>query len=56
MLSCIIIEGRRHNMIFVSKEHYFVNGWDCRKCGKMTEHLKEGRGKDAKLICTLCGS
>lgn len=38
-------------MIFVAKEHYFSNGWDCRKCGKMTEHLKEGRGKDAKLIC-----
>jgi len=43
-------------MIFVSKEHYFNNGWDCRKCGKMTEHLKVGTGKDAKLICTVCGS
>ena len=40
-------------MIFVSKEHYFNNGWDCRKCDKMTEHLKKGSGKDAKLIATL---
>jgi hypothetical protein len=44
------------NMIFVSKEHYFNNGWDCRKCGKMTEHLKKGSGKKAKLICVVCGS
>jgi hypothetical protein len=43
-------------MVFVSKEHYFTNGWDCCKCGKMTEHFKEGRGKEAKLVCMVCGS
>jgi hypothetical protein len=43
-------------MLFVSNEIFFNNGWDCCKCGKMTEHLKEGRGKEAKLVCAICGS
>ncbi len=43
-------------MIFVSNEIYFNNGWDCHKCGKMTEHRKDGGRQDAKQICTICGS
>ena len=43
-------------MTFISKEHYFKNGWDCRKCDKMTEHKKEGKGVKAKQICTVCGT
>jgi hypothetical protein len=39
---------------FVSKENYFNNGWDCSKCGKMTEHRKEGSGATAKLTCLVC--
>jgi hypothetical protein len=43
-------------MTFVSKEHFFNNGWDCGKCGKMTEHQKEGNGAKAKLVCMVCGT
>ena len=43
-------------MNFISKEHFFKNGWDCIKCDKMTEHIKEGKGAKAKLICVDCGS
>jgi len=43
-------------MNFIFEEHYFKNGWDCNKCGKMTEHIKEGKGAKAKLICAVCGS
>jgi hypothetical protein len=50
------VERKYQNMIFVSNEIYFSNGWDCRKCGKMTEHLKDGGRQDAKQICTICGS
>ena len=44
------------NMFFVSNEIFFNNGWDCRKCGKMTEHLRDGGRHNAKQICTICGS
>jgi hypothetical protein len=44
------------DMTFVSKEHFFNNGWDCNKCGKMTEHRKEGIGAKAKLVCMVCGT
>jgi len=43
-------------MPFISKEHYFSNGWDCCKCGKMTEHRKVGTGVNSKLVCLVCGS